>query len=135
MDYDSLCRKRESLKRDQSAVNAEISRLQDKLRILDDAYKRLKDEKTRFGRVRTVASDAQKRVSYWRGNNNLAFTGGCDEMLADYDAVHGQIDRILDNINWKRNDLNRQIASKQSILKGILSNLNFIKTQLENWTN
>lgn len=135
MDRDSLNRKRRQLERDQSTVNAEVSLLRDKLRILDDAYTRLREEKTRFGWVKRAVSDAHKRASYWKGNNYDAFTDKCNETTGDCEALHGQIDRILDNINWKRNDLNKQIAYKQSLLKGILSQLRGIRTQLENWTN
>lgn len=135
MDNDSLNRKRRQLEREQSVVGTEISQLQDKLRILDDAYTHLKEEKTRFGRIKTAVSDAYKRVSYWQGNNYNAFTNEYNNTMGDCEALHGQIDRILDNINWKRNDLNRQIAYKQSLLKGILSNLRSIETQWENWKN
>ena len=103
--------------------------------MVDDAYTRLKEEKARFGRIKTAISDAYKRVSYWQGNNYNAFTNEYNNTMGDCEALHGQIDRILDNINWKRNDLNRQIAYKQSLLKGILSNLRSIGTQLENWKN
>lgn len=135
VDYDSLCRRRKSLKRDQVAVEGEITQLQKKLTILDDAYTRLKEEKARFGWIKTAVSDAYKRVSYWQGNNYNAFTNEYNNTMEDCEALHGQIDRILDNINWKRNDLNRQIAYKQSLLKGILSNLRSIGTQWENWNN
>lgn len=135
MDCDSLNRRRRQAERDKSTVQAEISQLQDKLRILDRAYNSLKDEKTKLSQIKTAASDTQKSVSYWRGNNYSAFTGDYQEMLEEYNTVYRQVDRILDNINWKRADLQRQIASKQNTLKGILSNLNFIKTQLQNWLN
>ena len=135
VDYDSLYRRRKSLERDQGAVEGEITQLQKKLTILDDAYTRLKEEKARFGRIKTAISDAYKRVSYWQGNNYNAFTNEYNNTMGDCEALHGQIDRILDNINWKRNDLNRQIAYKQSLLKGILSNLRSIGTQWENWNN
>ena len=135
MDCDSLNRKRRQLEREQRVVGTEISQLQDKLRILDDAYTRLKEEKTRFGWIKTAVSDAYKRVSYWQGNNYNAFTNEYNNTMEDCEALYRQIDRILDNINWKRNDLNRQIAYKQSLLKGILSNLRSIGTQWENWNN
>ena len=135
MDRDNLNRRRRQLEREQSSVKTEIQQLQDSLWILNSAYKSLKDEKARLDQVRTAASDAHGRVSYWKGNNYSAFTGEYNEMLTEYGAVYRQVDRILDNINWKRNDLNKRIASKQSILKGILSNWNSIITQLQNWTN
>ena len=93
VDYDSLCRRRKSLERDQVAIEGEITQLQKKLTILDDAYTRLKEEKARFGRIKTAISDAYKRVSYWQGNNYNAFTN-------EYNNTMGFLRRSSEEFPW-----------------------------------
>ena len=132
---ESLERQQSQYKDDERKVRTEISQLKKKREILEKTYNRLKDEKARFKQLRTSVSDAYNRVTYWRGNNFSKFTDSYNGMSGAYDDLYRQIDRILDDMNLEKNELNKQIVTKESKLGWILSILRTIETKLQNMGN
>lgn len=135
MDLASLQRQYNQKAQERKNTERQIAKLKEKLEKLKLAYTRMSGWKSEYRNLRTSVDKTGNSTSYWRGANYNGFRKMYGEVTAENKKVHNQIDRILDDINWKINEVEDEIARQQSILGGLLNGLRTIKTAIENWAN
>lgn len=116
-------------------LKAEIARLEDKKAILDKAYEKLANAKRQYKRMKQNSDDANMCVTYWKGDQYAAYVATYGEITSANDSVYKQVDKILDDINRKRNELWNQIGQKRGLLLGVIRKIGYLKTEIQNWGN
>ncbi len=135
MDLESLHRQYRQKDQQRQATEKKIKLLKEKREKLKLAYTRMSGQKAEYRKLRTSVDSIGNSISFWRGTNYDIFRDVYSSVTSENKALHNQIDRILDDMNWKINELDKEIASLQSDLLRLLNGLRDIKTWIVNQTN
>lgn len=110
-----------------TATAKEIGLVYDELKGRKDSMRQLRKDFNKFISI---------KYGDWKGDLwKSQYKAKGQDVVSAYDTVIGEIDTNLDRLNWERTRYENLASQQYGIIGSLVSTVNNIGTQIENWVN